>query len=134
MLLRFIKGIKSRITEAERNYDKANNRWIADFYNTDDLISFLPYLDATDSKTRGKRKSLILLLKELRNWWRNRKKGTIIMSCSFCKRKLTLKRIDLVRIIKNNNWIYAAWTKWKEIKMGKSFKWVCRQSVLCSLY
>lgn len=68
MLPRFIKGIKSRITEAVRYYDKANNRRIVDFYNTDDLISFLPYLDATDSKTRGKRKSLILPLKELTNW------------------------------------------------------------------
>ena len=41
-----VKGIQGGITEAVKHYAKANNKYMKDLYNPDELSMCLQYLDA----------------------------------------------------------------------------------------
>ena len=45
MLLMFEKGIRAGITQAVKRYAKANNKYMNDLYNPDEVSIFLQYLD-----------------------------------------------------------------------------------------
>ena len=45
MLLMFEKGIRAGITQAVKRYAKANNKYMNDLYNPDEVSIYLQYLD-----------------------------------------------------------------------------------------
>ena len=47
MLLMFEQGIRGGITQAVKRYARANNRYMTD-YNSDEVSTFLQYLDANN--------------------------------------------------------------------------------------
>ena len=48
MLLMVEKGIRGGITQAVKRYAKANNKYMKDLYNPDELSIYLQYLDANN--------------------------------------------------------------------------------------
>ena len=48
MLLMVEKGIRGGITEAVKRYAKANNKYMKDLYNPDELSTYLQYVDANN--------------------------------------------------------------------------------------
>ena len=47
MLLMVEKGIRGGITQAAKRYAKANNKYMKDLYNPDELNMYLQYVDAS---------------------------------------------------------------------------------------
>ena len=48
MLLMFEKGIRGGITQAVKRYAKANNKYMEDLYNPDEVSIYLQYIDANN--------------------------------------------------------------------------------------
>ena len=48
MLLMVEKGIRGGITQAVKRYARANNKYMKDLYNPDELSMYLQYLDANN--------------------------------------------------------------------------------------
>ena len=48
MLLMVEKGIRGGITQAVKRYAKANNKYMKDLYNPDELSIYLQYVDANN--------------------------------------------------------------------------------------
>ena len=48
MLLMFEKGIRGGITQIVKRYAKANNKYMKDLYNPDEVSIYLQYADITD--------------------------------------------------------------------------------------
>ena len=48
MLLMFEKGIRGGITQVVKRYAKANNKYMKDLYNPDEVSIYLQYADITD--------------------------------------------------------------------------------------
>ena len=48
MLLMFEKGIPGGITQAVKRYAKANNKYMEDLYNPDEVSIYLQYIDANN--------------------------------------------------------------------------------------
>ena len=48
MLLMVEKGIRGGITPGVKRYVKANNEYMEDVYNLDELSIYLPYVDANN--------------------------------------------------------------------------------------
>ena len=48
MLLMFEKGIRGGLTQAVHRYAKANNKYMGDMFNPNDITSYLQYLDANN--------------------------------------------------------------------------------------
>ena len=48
MLLMVEKGIRGGISQAVKRYAKANNKYMKDLYNPDELSTYLQYVDANN--------------------------------------------------------------------------------------
>ena len=58
MLLMFEKGIGYGITQAVRRYAKANNKYMNDLYNPDEVSIYLPYFEINNEYGWAKNQDL----------------------------------------------------------------------------